>query len=135
MDFRLNKGFRLKGQVALEFVLLIGLAFMIMIVFSALAQDSLVGLRQKEEYIALKDLMHTMQGEIITANIVENGYKRIFTIPQTLDGVTYTMYLLNGYIIGESTNQEYALKVAEVNGSFVKGGNTIRKQGGVVYLN
>ena len=108
---------------------------MIMIVFSVLAQDSLSGLRQEEEYISLKDLMHTMQGEIITANIVETGYERIFTIPQTLDGVNYTMYLLNGYIIGESKNHEYSLKVAEVNGSFVKGGNTIRKQGGVVYLN
>jgi len=128
-------GFRLKGQVALEFVLLMGIAFMIMVVFSVLAHDSMAGLRQEEEYIALKDLMHTMQGEIITATVVENGYKRIFTVPQTLDGIDYTMYLLNGYLLGESTNHEYALKVAEVNGSFVKGGNTIRKEGGIVYLN
>lgn len=128
-------GFGLRSQVALEFMLLVGLAFMVMIVFSILTQDSIVKLRGEEEYVALKDLMHTIQGEIIIATVVEDGYQRIFTVPQTLEGIDYTMYLSNGYIIGESTNHEYVLKVSEVNGSISKGANTIRKQGGVVYLN
>ena len=66
---------------------------------------------------------------------IENGYKRVFTLPQTLDGINYTMYFLNGFLIGESKNHEYVLQVSEVNGSILKGTNTIRKNEGVVYMN
>ena len=137
MGFRLNSrlGCSENAQVALEFVLLISIAFMVMIVFTALAMGSMSNLRGEEEYVLLKDVIHTAQGEIITATIVEDGYKRMFTLPLFLEGISYNITMSGGYIIGQSKNHEYLLKVMDVSGNIQKGVNTIRKQDGAVYLN
>ncbi len=127
--------FRLKSQVALEFVLLVGIAFMVMVIFAVLTRGSMVDMRGEEEYVALKDVMHTVQGEIITATVVEDGYKRTFTIPLALGGINYTIGISTGYLIGESRNHEYVLQISQTNGSISKGVNVIRKEGGVVYIN
>lgn len=128
-------GLGLRSQVALEFVLLISLAFMTMMVFAIVTRNSMIDLRGEEEYAALKDVMHVVQGEIIIAISVEDGYKRQFIVPLDLDGINYTIEISEGYLIGESKNHEYLLKVSNVNGSITKGINVLTKLGGAVYLN
>jgi hypothetical protein len=128
-------GFRLKSQVAMEFVLLIMLAFMIMVVFIGFARDKMTDLRKEDEYVLLKDVTLAVQAEIITAKTVEDGYERTFTVPLTLDGINYTIGFTDGFLVSESLHHEYVVKISPVNGSINLGVNTIRKQEGEVYLN
>jgi len=135
VDFRLGKPQPRKSQVAMEFVMLIVIAFMIMIVFAIFTRGRIVDLRGEEEYVSLKDVTHAVQSEITTAANVEDGYERQFTVPLTLDGINYTIGISEGYVVSESENHEYVLRVSPVVGNLTKGINLIRKEGGVVYLN
>jgi hypothetical protein len=129
-------GFRLrKSQVAMEFIMLVLLAFMIMIVFTVVGRDSMVDLRKEEEFVALKDVALAVQSEIFTATNVEDGYTREFGLPASLNGINYTIQISGGYVIAESENHEHALKISPVTGDVTKGANVIRKEGGIVYLN
>ncbi len=119
----------------MEFVMLISLAFMIMVVFAAVTRESMVDLRKEEEYVALKDVVHTAQSEITTAASVEDGYRREFSIPASLGGINYTIEISGSYLIAQSKNHEYLLKISPVAGNITKGVNVIRKSEGVVYLN
>lgn len=129
-------GFRLgKSQVAMEFIMLVLLAFMIMIVFTVVGRDRMVDLRREEEFVALKDVAFTVQAEIFTATNVEDGYIREFGLPASLGGVNYTIQISGGYVIAESENHDYTLKISPVTGDVINGANVIRKEDGVVYLN
>ncbi|MBN2112076.1 hypothetical protein JW707_03170 [Candidatus Woesearchaeota archaeon] len=130
MGFRLNK-----AQVAMEFVMLIMIAFMIMIVFTAFAKDSMIDIRKDEEGDALKDVVESVKSEILIASNVEDGYRRDFTIPDSVRGINYTIEISYGYINAESRNYEYSVQVPPTVGIIVKGENTIRREEGVVYLN
>jgi len=135
MGFRLNKCFRLKSQVAMEFIMLILLAFMIMMIFTIVGRDKMVDLRREEEYIALKDVSLTVQSEIFIAANVESGYIREFDLPDSLDGINYTIGISGAYLISESENHDYTLRISSVAGNIIKGANVIRNEEGVVHLN
>jgi hypothetical protein len=126
---------RKNSQVAMEFVMFILLAFMIMVVFSVVTRGRMIDLREEEEYVALKDVVHAVQSEISIATGVEDGYLREFSIPESLGGVDYTIQISGGYIIAESKNHEYILSVPNVEGNITKGVNQVTKEGGTVYLN
>ncbi len=135
MGFRISKTFFGKSQVAMEFVMLVMLAFMIMAVFSVIARDRMMDLRQEEEYAYLQDVVSYVNSEILIASNVEDGYSRQFSIPSTLNGVIYNISFSQGYITAESVHHEYAARTAEVEGSIAKGQNTISKKNGTVYIN
>lgn len=129
-------GFRItKAQVAMEFIMFIMIAFMIMIVFTAFAKESMIDLRKDEEGDALKDVVHSVKSEILIATGVEEGYKRNFEIPEQVRGINYTIEIAYGYITAESRNHEYSIQIPPTVGVITKGENTIRKEGGVVFLN
>ncbi len=124
-----------KSQVAMEFIMLIALAFMILIVFTAVTRNQVVDIRKENEYVALKDIVHTVQSEITSATHVEDGYTRQFSIPGSLDGINYTIEISDSYILAESRHHEYLLQILPVEGNITAGVNKIRKEGGIVYLN
>ena len=123
------------SQVAMEFVMFVLIAFMIMVVFAVVTRGRMIDLREEEEYVALKDVVHAVQSEISIAAGVEDGYLRVFSIPESLDGINYTVQISTGYIIAESKNHEYVLSVSDVQGNITKGVNQLTKEGGIVYLN
>jgi len=127
--------FRLKSQVAMEFIMLVFLAFMIMMVFTVVGRDRMVDIRQKEEFDSLKDIALAVQSELIIAANVEDGYIREFGLPASLDGINYTLMIQSGYIFAESRNHEYLLKASSVSGNVTIGTNIIKRENGVVYLN
>jgi len=119
----------------MEFIMLIILAFMIMVVFTVISRDRMVDLRKQEEYTALKDVSFSVQSELVIATNVEDGYRRVFATPETLDGINYTLEVVEEYLIARSANHEYTVKVPAFQGSVAKGNNTVRKEEGEVYLN
>ena len=128
-------GFRIKGQVAMEFVMLVMLAFMILVVFSSVVRDRYSEVRMEEEYVALKDVVGMLQSEINTAFSVSDDYSRTFELPDSVEGHNYTVRILDGHLIGESENFEVGMRIPPLTGNFTKGENTIQKKGGQILLN
>ncbi len=127
-------GFRLKGQVAMEFVMMVMLGFMILVVFSAVTRDQYSDIQKEGEYVSLRDVVGMVQAEINTAFGVSDGYERIFLVSETLNGLNYSMSIMSGFIMGESDNFEVIMMIPPVQGNISKGNNIIQKRGGEVFL-
>ena len=124
-----------RAQVSMEFVFLIGLAFAVMVVFIAATRSEFNTLQSEEERSLVKDVSVMVQHELVLASNVENGYIRIFEIPQKLEGIEYNISVTNNTLLAATDDYEYVLNVPSVVGNLQKGDNTINKTDGVIYLN
>ena len=125
-----------KAQVSAEFFVFLGLAFLIAIAFEIASLDQLNDFRLQKENEAVKDLALKLQQELLVASTVEDGYVRIFAIPDNLEGINYSLTTLyNSTITVKSKNSLYIVSIPKVVGNASKGTNTINKTGGVVYIN
>ncbi len=131
----MGKHLKQKAQVALEFVLLVSMAFLVLVIFTANVRDKIIDMSDEEEYIMVKDLTYMVQNEINLAARVYDGFNRTFYIPYTLDGNDFTISIESNQVITQSDNHEFLLQIHEIQGNLTKGNNTITKIGGVVYLN
>jgi hypothetical protein len=127
-----------RGQVAMEFLILISIAFCIFIIYTVITRDKVVNLSMEEEYIHLQDFTDSVRSEILVASQVEDGYYREFTLPQKIaDKYEYTIYVntTTDNIISNTTNHQQVINIPHVNGTIQKGTNVITKEGGIIYLN
>jgi len=125
-----------KAQLAFEFLLLVAVAFLIMIVFSAATRVEFTRADSQKEHALVKDMAFSLQSEINRVSQLENGYSRRFRLDLTLDGYPYNATIEQNTLFVRSENYEYPLPVVPVIGNFtVNATNTIRKTNGVIYLN
>jgi len=128
---------RNKGQVAIEFIVLIAVMFTIFVVFLAVATNKVLDAREQER----KDIAHQIgtlaQQEISLALIMNDGYTRSFSLPQKVQGFNYSIELIdNRELIVAFVDQEYVAYLPEgLQGTVQKGTNTIRKENKIIYLN
>lgn len=124
-----------KAQISAEFFVLLGLAFLIAISFEIASLDQLNDFRVQKESEAVKDLALKLQKELLIAAAVEDGYARAFQIPETFEGINYSLTTRNSTITVESKNGLYVVPIPSVVGNVSKGTNKINRTGGVIYIN
>lgn len=125
-----------KAQVSAEFFVFLGLAFLIAIAFEIASLDQLNDFRAQKENEAVKDLALKLQKEVLIAATVEDGYVRVFDIPDKIDGFNYSLTTLNNHTITvQSKNSLYIVSIPKAIGNMSKGYNVINKTGGVIYVN
>jgi len=124
-----------QSQVSMEFVFLIGVAFMVMLVFVSSTRSEFSALQSEEERSLVKDVSIMVQQEIIIASNVDDGYNRIFYVPLTLNSISYEIQIINNTLFTFTEDYEHSLNIPPVFGNVQKGNNTIRKISGIVYLN
>ena len=122
-----------RAQIAIEFVLLIGVSIAILIsalvIMTSLASDK----TDEKTYYELDDFGKSIQQEVILASEMENGYIRQLDIPITVNGRDYTIltnvsYLYNtSHIIIQFRTLETYYVIPPVNGTFKKGINILKK--------
>lgn len=83
----------------------------------------------------LHDLTSRVREEVFLASMVRDGYTREFTLPEKLNGETYTLVIADDSIIGTLGSLTYAVPAPGVTGTVTSGTNTITKSGGVINLN
>lgn len=123
-----------KAQAAVEFVMLIVILFSIFMVYTINTRKNMDEIRDKKEYILLKDVTMMAQNEVLLAVKVEDGYYRQFELPDSLEGINYTINITGQIIAAYSENHEYVMMIPQVNGTLKKGVNIITKNGGVVEI-
>jgi hypothetical protein len=124
-----------KSQISFEFFIFVGLAFLIAIAFALASLDQLQDFRLEKENEAVKDIALKLQKEAFIAASVEDGYVRIFEMPDQVDSINYSLTTLNSTITVMSKNSIYIVSIPKSIGNVTKGTNKINKTGGVIYLN
>jgi len=80
-----------KAQATIEFVILVGFLFFILLIFSALLNNRLVGIHQMNTQIKMKEVANLVITETTLAELVGDGYSRTFELPVTLEGMEYNV--------------------------------------------
>lgn len=125
-----------KAQISMEFFILVGLALLIAIAFEIASLDQLKDFRDQKESEAVKDVALKIQRELLLAATVEDGYVRVFELPDRLDStINYSLTILNSTLFVQSKNSFYSVAIPKVAGNLSRGINNINKTGGVIYLN
>ncbi len=127
----------LRAQSSMEFFTLIGLAFLMTILFVAASANEMREFKDQKEFFLIKDLALKLQKEVTIAASVEDGYERSFTLPERLENnVDYFTIIRNNTITINSSKTVFSVRVPITFGkNFTKGDNTIEKRSGKVYIN
>ena len=123
-----------KAQVSTELLLMISAAFAIGIVFLA-ALSYFYSEKIDEKNIEIsKELLISIETELLTASKVLPGYERVFYLPETLNNKNYSVEISGGDIILTYGEIDFIGISPNVTGNLVKGNNTIRNVDGKVCL-
>lgn len=124
-----------KGQIAMEFVILIAVGMVTLLIFFGLNVNSRAQLTEERELAALKDLALAVRTELYTATTVSDGYYRVFTLPETIDSREYNITIVGNAIDFSGEYSSYSIEVPSFNGTLIKGNNVLRRNNGVLTLN
>ncbi len=125
-----------KAQVSQEFFLFVGIAFMIAIIILGIIAGDINENVEERRKRAVDDIGFYVQGELVTAAGVKDGYNRTFNIPDKSDTISYIISITNyTKLIVTSQDYEALFYIPNVNGTILIGNNTIRKTNGTVFLN
>ena len=127
------------GQIAVEYMSLMAIGFVMLLFFLIIAGDQLEDLNKDSMQIEANDVAFMVQSEILSAATVEDGYERNFTIPDKIGHYDYALSVLAGQSLTVLTldveKVHIALAIPNVTGQLVIGKNRIFRQNATVYLN
>ncbi|MEK6949082.1 MAG: hypothetical protein AABX34_02595 [Nanoarchaeota archaeon] len=128
---------KMKAQSSMEFFALVGLAFLVTILFAAITVNEVEEFSDQKEFLMIKDLALRLQKEVAIAASVEDGYERSFTLEDKLDSkVDYFTIVTNTSINVNSSKAAFSVRIPLIYGkNFTKGGNKIEKTDGRIYVN
>jgi len=82
-----------KGQVSIEFILLLGFMVVVFIAFVVVIQGQIRDQQQVRQLSLYSQLADKVEREVLLAERVNPGYSREFDLPLTLDGEPYNLTL------------------------------------------
>ena len=136
------------GQVTIEFIGMFMIMFFVFLIFFYIASSRIGEMHQEKSWELLKSQAGIIKDEITLAAIMQDGYYRVFKVPERLEGINYSIVLLpyNGTNIKRSTlilqyvnfsmDTPYVLSLPDnLKGNVYKGENELRKDNGWICLN
>jgi uncharacterized protein (UPF0333 family) len=126
-----------KAQGSLEFLILLGVVLFIFTIFLIAIGGSMHDKTKEKINKRVNNVALIVQDEIQLASSSSNGYFRNFSLPEDISGLDYEINITGNLVYIRTTDGRYAtsLNVMNVTGDVVKGGNTIKKENDIVYLN
>lgn len=124
-----------RAQLSLEFTFIIVILLFLTVGFFFASSDMLSGFKKDKDVFLLKDTTAMVRNEVQIAHAMDSGYIRVFELPETLEGENYTISIQNGFISAALGEHIVEVAVQPVNGTLIKGANTLRKVESNVLLN
>jgi hypothetical protein len=126
-----------RGQSAIEFVILIGIALFFFVGFLIAIQGNIATRVTGDRDIIVQEIAAQVQDEITLAASSTDGYYREFNIPEKVVNIDYDITVDEGvvYVRTENGKHAIALPAERVVGNIVIGENFISRKDGVIYLN
>jgi hypothetical protein len=125
-----------RSQLALEFVLLVGLSItmaMVLVIFMYdLQRDNLT----EKIDVKMRDFGYSVHQELLTAYDMNPGYSRTFYLSDQIERTGYNVSILgNRTLLVQYGEKSLYYTIPFIGGSIQKGSNTIRNVDGNIYLN
>ncbi|MCK5026450.1 MAG: hypothetical protein KAS15_07680 [Nanoarchaeota archaeon] len=120
------------GQVALEFVLLVAIAFAVSIIFMYALMGQAEELNDEQEFIAVQDISAKIQNELTIAAGAESGYERDFFLPDSIHTFNYNISIMNNTLMITTDNKQFIRIIPQIDGNIKLGWNRICLTDGVI---
>ncbi|MBN2458664.1 hypothetical protein JXB28_00105 [Candidatus Woesearchaeota archaeon] len=103
-----------KSQIATEFMLMVGLAMVVVFVFLAVSYSLIIDYSEEKNMNKLMDFGYSIQNELILASEVEPGYQRIITLPEKIGSTSYSITIVNNDLVIPYRGGEYLFQIPEL---------------------
>jgi len=131
------------GQVAIEFLILIAIAFGVILTFLIAVLSFSEGNTKMKAYQEMDDMGKALQQEFLLAAQLEDGYTRKINLPLTANGGSYDISLgianytntTHGYILITYQSNELFYLIPPVTGNITRGDNVLVKNNGTLRIN
>lgn len=129
------------GQIAIEYLTLMGIGLVMLTIFLVIAGDRLTDLNKDALAIEAQDVAYMIQSEIVNAATVEDGFERNFTTPLKLTkseytvNITYNNNTQHTTLILDAGTVHIAMSLPNATGNITKGVNRLYKRNERVYIN
>jgi len=121
----------------MEFIVLASFMLLVILGFFAITSSKILESKEEGNRKIAADIAEFAYREVETAKSVNDGYTRAFSMPQTINGVNYSIKITdNKELIVEYLGYEHVRFLpSNVTGTIIKGANNITKTNGKVFLN
>ena len=126
----------MKAQSAIEFIVLASFMLLVIVGFFAVTSSKVLESKEQSNIQISQDIAEFAYKEIAIAKSVNDGYTRTFAMPQTVNGVNYSITIIdNRELVVNYLGYEYIKFLpSNVTGNISKGSNTITKKEGIVFV-
>ena len=124
-----------KSQGMIEFMILFGAVLFFFVAFMLAIQTSSEEKTLEKQNVYAQNIALSVQNELALAAQASDGYSREFYVTNTILGDDYEITLVDNSVYIKAEKIALSYSVVVVDGNIQKGLNTIKKEGGVVYLN
>ena len=126
-----------KSQSALEFIVLASFMLLAVLGFFAVTGSRVLEAKEEGNREIAKDIADFAYREIEIAKSVNDGYTRAFNMPETVNGVDYSISIVdNRELVVNYLGYEYIRFLpSNVTGSITKGNNKISKSNVIIFIN
>ena len=126
-----------KSQSAIEFIILASFMLLVILSFFAITSSKVLEAREEGDRKIANDIADFAYNEIEIAKSLNDGYARNFTMPQNVNGINYTINIIdNRELVVNYLDYEYVKFLpANVTGTIAKGSNKISKNNGFIFIN
>jgi hypothetical protein len=140
---RLDRFAHKKAQTSMEFVILTGFMLLAFLVFYIVIQSKLVEANRDTVDKAARQVELIVVNELKVAESVTDGYYRVFELPQKIDGVDYTISVMQGVgntpeVVIKYSGRErvYFVSQGYIDPACMvgKGRNNISKNSGIILI-
>ncbi|MBR9690920.1 hypothetical protein GOV08_04520 [Candidatus Woesearchaeota archaeon] len=124
-----------KAQVAIEFITMISVSFLVGIIFLSTINYFYTEKRDEQNIEVAKEVLISVENELLVASKVREGYIRSFELPLTLNNVDYDIQISGPDVILTYDNIDFIGIAPNATGQLQKGANTVKNIGGKVCVN
>ena len=125
-----------KAQSSVEFIFLVSFMLLVIVGFFAVTSSKTLEAQEEGNKKIAETIADLAYKEIEIAQSVNDGYVRYFVMPPTVNGVNYSIQLIDDKeLVVKYVDYEYVKFIASnISGNISKGVNRLEKVNGIVYL-
>jgi len=100
-----------KSQIAIEFMILSGVALITAIIFISISVSDTKTLYETKEFFEVKDVALKIEKEIDITSFVQDGYSRQFEIPEKINNGDYNISIVNNTLTIWTNTSTYITRI------------------------
>jgi len=124
-----------KAQVALEYLVYLGIVFALFIILGGLVLSHIQTVQKEQQIQAVQDFATALQYQLVALSSMHEGTTLQIVLPDKIaDTYDYAIQTIAGNLLIRFIDDELVLAIPITTGFFVKGTNEITLQGGVLHI-